>query len=99
MANTYDVGDEVKLKGEFTDDDGNAQDPTTVTFAFLAPSASSATEYVYGTDAEVVKESTGVYYVNLGVTEAGTWRWRFYSTGTGKSAGESYFYAREQKVI
>jgi hypothetical protein len=98
MANTYDVGDEVKLKGEFSDADGTAQDPTTVTFAFLAPSASSATEYVYGTDAEVIKEDTGIYYVNLAVDEAGVWRCRFYSTGTGRGAAEDYFHVREQEV-
>jgi hypothetical protein len=98
MANTYDVGDEVRITGTFTDADGNAQDPTAVFFAFLAPSATSATTYEYGTDAELVKDSTGVYYVDLDLDEAGLWRYRFYSTGTGQAADEGYLHAREQEV-
>ena len=99
MANTYDVGDVVRCTGTFTDADGTAQNPTAVSFAVRAPSATAATVYAYGTDAEVVRSATGVYYVDVSITGAGTWWYRFYATGTGKSAGEQHFSVREQMTV
>ena len=95
---TYDVGDEVRCTGTFTDADGTVHNPTAVFFSFSAPSATSATTYEYGTDVEVSRASTGVYYVDVDVDEEGKWRYRWYSTGTGQAADESYFHAREQEV-
>ena len=99
MANTYDVGDEIRCTGTFTDADGDAQDPASVFFSFEAPSDASVTQYEYGVDTEVVKSSTGVYYVDLSIDESGMWYYRWHSTGTGQAAGENYFYVREQEVV
>lgn len=101
MPNTYDVGDSVRVTCTFTDpSDGSASDPATVIFAVRAPSvaASSAAEYTYGVDAEVVRTGTGVYYTDIDVTESGIWRIRCYSTGAKQTAGEHYFRVREQAV-
>jgi hypothetical protein len=98
-TNQYDIGDEVRCTGTFTDESGTAQDPASVAFRFKAPSATTATAYVYGTDAEVVKDSTGVYHVDLDITEAGTWYTRWSATGVGQAAGEGQFYVIESNVI
>lgn len=97
MANTYDVGDLVRVTGTFTDSSGNAQDPTAVYCAFKDPSG-NVTTYQYGQDAALEKSSTGVYYVDIDVDEAGVWYYRWYATGTGQAAGESTFSVREQEV-
>lgn len=96
MANLYDVGDEVRCTGTFTDADGTAQDPTGVTFKFTDPSGNTTT-YTYGTDAQLVKSATGVYYVDVNVDEAGRWWYRFAGTGTGQAADELYFIAEESR--
>ena len=83
------------MSGAFTDSDDVAQDPTVVLFAFKAPSDTTATVYTYGVDAELVKDSTGNYHVDLDTDEVGNWRVRFYSTGTGQAAEETYFHIRE----
>lgn len=88
----YDLNDLVRCKARFRNPD-NADayvDPTTVTFKFKNP-AGTTTTYVYGTDAQLVKESTGVYRVDVAANAAGTWHWRFESTGTGKAAEEGTF--------
>ena len=46
----------------------------------------------------LTKDSTGVYTIAHYIDEAGVWRWRSEGVGTGQSAGESYFHAREQRV-
>lgn len=86
----YDKGDRVRCTGTFTDSAGAAQDPTAVFFQFKDPS-DNATTYTYGVDAELVKSSTGVYYVDVDADEEGTWTYRLYSTGTGQGAAQSTF--------
>jgi len=87
---TYDKGDLIRCSAAFTDADDNAQDPTVVGFKVRDPS-NNITSYVYGTDAELVKDSTGNYHVDVDADEVGTWYYRFYSTGTGQAADESEF--------
>jgi uncharacterized protein YfaS (alpha-2-macroglobulin family) len=91
MAGTYHVGDAVRITGTFTDADGDAHDPSAVFAEYIGPSDAEATELIYGTDVELVKASTGVYYVDVDADEAGTWHYRFYSTTGGQAAGESEF--------
>ena len=97
MANHYDVGDLVRVRGTFTDADGDVHDPTAVLFTFKAPSDDEATSYTYGEDAELVKSSTGVYYVDVDADEAGDWWCRFHATGTGQAAAERSFKVEASK--
>ena len=90
MANFFQVGDLVRVTGTFTTLAGAATDPTAVFFSYKTP-AGVTTTLTYGVDAALVKSSTGVYYVDVNVTAAGNWYYRFYSTGTGQTADESYF--------
>lgn len=90
MTNTYDKGDEVRCTGTFTDANESAVDPDAVTFKVRDPSG-NITSYIYGTDSELVKSATGIYYVDVDVDESGYWRYRFESTGSGQAAGENEF--------
>lgn len=90
MANIYDIGDLVRVTGTFTNAAGTAIDPTTVKAQIMDPSGNVST-LVYGTDVAVVRDSAGVYHTDISIDEAGHWQVRWYATGTGQSAGESYF--------
>jgi hypothetical protein len=85
---SYHVGDLVRCAGAFTNAGGTAVDPTAV-FAQYSNPAGSVTSLTYGTDAALVKASTGNYYVDINANAAGYWRYRFYSTGTGQAASEA----------
>jgi len=87
---TYDVGDAVRITNTFTNLAGTATDPTTITVKVKTP-ANIETTYVYLTDAAVVRTSTGVYYIDVSLTEAGVWAYRFVGTGTVKAAKEGTF--------
>lgn len=96
--NNYDVGDEVRCTGTFTDSAGTAQDPNAVLFAYTDPSGATTT-YTYGADVQLVKDGTGVYHVDVDVDEAGMWYWRWYSTGTGQAADEGQFLAEDSRFV
>lgn len=87
---TFTVGDLVVCSASFVDDDGEAIDPSEVGFKVKDPSG-NVTSYVYGDDIELVNDGTGEYHVDVNADEAGTWNYRFYSTGTGQAAEESTF--------
>jgi hypothetical protein len=89
-VNTYDKGDLIRLTGVFQDSAGADQDPDVVVCKVKTPTG-TVTTYTYGTDAELIKESTGNYYLDFNADVSGTYFYRFHSTGNGKAAGENSF--------
>lgn len=92
--NSYDKGDVVRCSGAFTNSTTAAvTDPTVVKFSFLDPNQATTT-YTYGIDAQLMKDSTGNYHVDVDADIVGVYHWRLYSTGTGKAAAEDKFRVR-----
>lgn len=96
--NLYDVGDQTRISSAFVNLAGAAIDPTTVIFKFRSPSAVVTTSYVYGVDGAVIKDSVGNYHVDLALTEAGYWSYRWESTGVGQAAGEQRLLVRPASI-
>jgi hypothetical protein len=70
-------GDQVNLPVEFKSGDPLvATDPTTVTFKIMTPDGKTTT-YVYGTDSELEKDSTGNYHVIWTANQEGLHTYRF----------------------
>ncbi len=74
----------VRIAANFQDEDRADIDPDTVTFKLMSPSG-TVSEYVYGTDAELVKVNTGDYYIEVTPDSSGRWFYRWESTGTNKA--------------
>lgn len=94
MANSYDVGDRVRVSLAFTDDAGDAADPTTVRGRFRDPSG-VVTTYVHGADSELVKDSVGNYHFDIDPDEDGEWRYRGEGEGAVRAAAEGRFSVRD----
>lgn len=92
MANTYDVGDLVRVSAAFTSG-GSAIDPTAVTAKVRDPSG-NVTTLVYLTDGALVRDAAGAFHTDVNADEAGVWTYRFASTGTGQAAAEGTFRVR-----
>lgn len=90
MANQYDNGDLVRVSVVFTDSSNANVDPTVVKVSVKTP-AGVTTTYTYGTDAALVKDSAGHYHLDIDASASGTWHYRWFSTGTGQAAAESFF--------
>jgi hypothetical protein len=87
----------LRLTVSFTDENGNAVDPTTVTFSSSSPGG-TLTSYVYDTDDEVGKASTGNYYADIVPDESGRWHFRWKTTGSGTAiATEGDFIVQASK--
>jgi hypothetical protein len=81
-----DVGDRVRVRATFTDvDTDEPVDPDEVFFAYQFPNAVAVT-LTYGTDAEIVRESAGVYAVQIDADSPGRVQVRAWSTGTAMAA-------------
>jgi hypothetical protein len=95
--NVHDYGDLVRVDtGEdgFRDELlGGALDPDTVNLTIRAPDG-TITNYVYGTDAEIVRDDLGKYHADIDANQSGAWRYRWWSTGTGQASEERQFQVR-----
>jgi hypothetical protein len=90
-VNTYPRGSVIELAATFRDDQGNALDPTTVTFTTRDPNGNLAT-YQYPSATNISHNGTGVFVCTFVAGTTGQWYWRAQSTGIGQAADEGEFY-------
>ena len=92
---TYDIGNKIRMTGTFTDplDSDAAVDPSSVYCSVRTPS-NVTTDYQYGVNANVTKSSTGVYYIDLLLTDDGYWYVRWW----GKDSSSNVSVAEEVVV-
>lgn len=92
------VGQKPRIPAEFRL--GNVlTDPTAVKFIYHRPGDAAPTVLVHGVDAAVVKSAVGKYHVDLSIDIAGTWKWRWESTGAVESALQDSFRAKAEDPI
>lgn len=76
-----DVGDMVRDSCTFRRvSDGDVADPTTVTVTVTEPDG-TATDYVYDTDEEVVRDSEGAYHIDITIDAVGDWKTKWIGEG------------------
>jgi hypothetical protein len=74
---SFTLGQTVRLRAEFRDDLNVLTDPDALTFKCKPAGGGDLIEYIYGTDNELVRESTGKFYVHQTVETAGTWFYKY----------------------
>lgn len=94
----YQKGDLARVSAAFTNSGGTPIDPTGLSLFVTRPSGVTV-EYVYGTDAEVQKDSTGNYHADIDADAAGQWLWKWESTGTGQAAEHGEFMVEPSAFI
>ena len=80
----------LRITVEFRDNNEDLADPTTIEFSYRIDHG-DITEYKYGEDVEVVKDSLGVYYVDLDLAISGTYAYHFIGGGAIENAIEDTF--------
>lgn len=78
MQNYY-VGSQVRLDARFTNEAGALTNPTTIEFVYRSPSG-AVTTLVY--PATIFSTGVGLYHTYILLTEAGTYRFRWETTGS-----------------
>jgi hypothetical protein len=98
MTNSYFIGQVVRVTGTFQNTSGVATDPTTVTFKWRDPVTAAITPLVYSVDNALVKDSTGVYHVDITTSNPGDLWFAWYGTGTVAAAIESVFIVKATRL-
>lgn len=92
MYHRYPLGNLIQVQGVFRDANSNLYDPPVVKISYRTPDG-TLTTLVYGTDAEVLKASTGTYTLQIHGNQVGTWYYRWFCDhATVKAADEEKFY-------
>jgi hypothetical protein len=94
----YIEGQTIQFRASFTDKDGVATDPTQIQVTILEPDGTS-TNYLYNTDPEVIKESTGVYYINRPANQQKKWRHRWQGDGAILAVAEATVLVEPSRVV
>lgn len=99
--NRYDVGSVVRVysgkdgKPEpFRNIDGAPTDPTGLTMWYRLGTGNK-TSKVYTSDAEVVRDGTGLYHIDITASDDGNWYYGADATGVVAASYEHYFIANE----
>ena len=81
MANI--VGGTKRATVTFIDNTANGVnvDPATIIIRWKSPTTSLITK-TFGVDTELIKDSVGVYHIDISLTEVGTWWVQAKGTGT-----------------
>lgn len=91
----YVIGNKIRITGTITDLEGTAVDPTTLEIEVRDP-AGKVTTYTYGEDEEVVRDSTGVYYLDLLPNLPGPWRYYWLGEGENQVASNGSFFVKSK---
>lgn len=97
MSNGYEVGAVVRIRAVFKDTAGNLVDPTTVALR-VRPPGETVTLYVYGQNADLVRETLATYRFDVELSKGGEWKYRWISTGTGAASKMGSLYCNEADV-
>jgi hypothetical protein len=86
------LGDRLRATGTFKNNAVPPQlvDPTGITVTINGPGSSVVT-YAYPTDAQIVRDTTGVYHTDFNATAAGRWWIEWGSTGGVVASGSLNF--------
>lgn len=90
--NEYFKGTLVRAKCTLADPNSGyaLTDPDVLSVAVTDP-ADASTVYVYGTDPEVVKDSTGKFHIDISGSAVGVWKHYWTATGSVQGANRGQF--------
>lgn len=94
----YDLGDLIRASTAFTNTAGVATDPTVITVMHRV-GIDTVSTYVYGTDEQVAKDSTGNYHIDILADTAGVHFVRWTGTGTITAADEDTWVVKKSRII
>lgn len=87
MYDKITVGETIKFTSTITNLKNKAEDPTGVIFTIYDPNG-NARAYIYGTDAELVRDNVGRFSIDLILSIVGTYKVRWETTSPNISIEE-----------
>lgn len=87
--NEYLLGNIVRVTAYFNNS-GTAVNPAAV-MLYLKKGNNNKVLYVYGVNPEIVRPTTGTYYMDVEASIPGLYTYNWFSTGTGQAAGQDNF--------
>lgn len=93
----YDFGDVARMTVEFRVD-GVLTDPTTISATVKKPDG-TVTVYTTLTVLPIVRDSQGVYHLDVPANQPGTWTFKFAGTGAAEDIGTNSFYVQPDPTV
>lgn len=94
-TNPYQIGNEILLKGTFTNSGGTLITPTTITLRIKNPAGTVTVV----TTASLTNPSTGIYQYTLLLNVKGIWSYRFEGAGNVVVASEEEIFVIASLIV
>lgn len=88
--NNYFQGNLVRVRAQFKNESNALADPGAIIAKVTTP-AGVETTYTYGVGTDIVRESLGIYHIDIEATEPDVWSFRFVGTGAVTAASQDQF--------
>ena len=99
MLNTpWIVGEVARFPLTILDSNGVAADPAALRLKVKDPNG-TVTTTAYGAGPDLVKDAVGAYHLDLVLTQAGTWHYRWETDAPAAGAAEGGLTVRASRVI
>lgn len=97
-TNVYHLGDTVRLRGVFRNTAGALADPVEVRCWVTDPDGET-TEYEYPADAELEKDTTGTFHLDVVANLPFRWKYQFQGSGNNIEMVEPSFFDVEPSAF
>jgi hypothetical protein len=87
MSTKWLVGQTARLTANIADSDGQAIDPAALRLK-VQPPAGAMIAYIWGVDAEVIRDALGRFHADIVLDASGHWHWRWESDAPPAAAAE-----------
>jgi hypothetical protein len=100
MKNNRILTDQViRIKARIRDLNGDLVDPDSIIFELKKPGDDIYTILNNTTYPSIVKESTGIYYIDIYVDEPGRYKYSWFTIGYPETSWKSFFEAENSRYI
>ena len=87
----------IRIKSRIRDIDGDLVDPSTIEFELRKPGESSYEVYTSLTVPTVLRQSVGIYYIDLDIDEPGRWQYSWFTYGDPTTSWKSFFEVEDSR--
>ena len=94
----YLVGESARIHVRVADISGAVIDPVSLVLR-VKTAGGAVTAYTYGMNAEVVRESTGIYHADIALPTAGQWSYRWEVAAPNAGVAEGSINVQKSRVI
>jgi len=89
----------IRIQSRIRDSNGDLVDPQTIRIELKKPGDENYTVYSVATNPGIIKESTGIYYIDFDLDQPGRWKYTWFTLGNPQTSFKSFFEVENARYV